>query len=62
MKIGTLVKVNIPFKLGEKRVKNEKRYKEGTIIAIYGNFVLVEFKTKEGGAYKECFREKDLIF
>lgn len=62
MKIGTLVKVNIPYKLGERRKGKEKRYKEGTIIKIYSNFVLVEFKTKEGGAYKECFREKDLIF
>ena len=35
MEIGTLVKVSIPFKLGEKRVKNEKRYKEGVIIKIY---------------------------
>lgn len=62
MEIGTLVKVSIPFKLGERRIKGEKRYKEGIIIKIYSNFVLVEFKTKEGEAYKECFKEKDLIF
>lgn len=62
MEIGTLVKVNIPFKLGERRIKGEKRYKEGKVVKSYKNFVLVEFKTKEGGAYKECFREKDLIF
>lgn len=47
MEIGTLVKVNIPYKLGERRKGKEKRYKEGTIIKIYSNFVLVEFKTKE---------------
>lgn len=29
MEIGTIVKVNIPYKLGERRKGKEKRYKEG---------------------------------
>lgn len=55
MEIGTIVKVNIPYKLGERR--DGPRYKEGKIVATYTNFILVEFK--EG--YKECFREDELL-
>ena len=51
MEIGTIVKVNIPYKLGERRKGKEKRYKEGKIVAIYTNFVLVEFETKYNENY-----------
>ncbi len=54
MEIGTLVKVNIPYKLGERR--NGERYKEGKIIAIYRNFILVEFKK----GYRECYRPEEI--
>jgi hypothetical protein len=55
MEIGTSVKVNIPYKLGEKR--EGERYKEGKIVGIYPNFILVEFQY----GYKECFTEKELL-
>lgn len=55
MVIGDIVKVDIPYKLGERR--NGPKIKEGKIVGIYTNFVLVEFK--EG--YKECFREQELF-
>ena len=37
MEIGTIVKVNIPYKLGERRKGKEKRYKEvqGLKVRVY---------------------------
>ena len=61
MEIGTLVKVDIPYKIGERREGNEKRYKVGRIVAIYTNFLLVEFETKANETYKECYRECEII-
>lgn len=55
MEIGTLVKVIIPYRLGEKR--NGIRHKEGKVIGIYPNFILVEFSK----GIRECYKEKDLI-
>ena len=61
MEIGTIVKVNIPYKLGERRKGKEKRYKEGKIVAIYTNFGLVEFETKYNENYRECFKISEII-
>lgn len=55
MEIGTEVKVEIPYKLGEKR--NGERYKVGKIIGKYKNFLLIEF---EIGKYRECYRESEI--
>lgn len=55
MEIGTLVKVNIPYKLGEKR--NGDKFKEGKVVGIYTNFILIEF----GEKYKECFKPNEVI-
>ena len=61
MEIGTIVKVNIPYKLGERRKGKERRNKEGKIVAIYTNFVLVEFETKYNENYRECFKISEII-
>ena len=61
MEIGTLIKVNIPYKLGERRNGKGKRYKQGKIVAIYTNFVLVEFETKYKEKYRECFKLNEII-
>lgn len=55
MEIGTIVKVKIPYKLGEKRIGD--RYKIGKVIGIYPNFISVWFKA----GYRESFRENELI-
>lgn len=54
MEIGTIVKVKIPYKLGEKRIGD--RYKIGKVIGIYPNFISVWFKA----GYRESFRENEL--
>lgn len=59
MEIGTLVKVDIPYKLGERR--QGERYKVGKIVGIYSNFVLIEFQTKSNETYKECYRDSEVI-
>lgn len=55
MEIGTKVKVEIPYKLGEKR--NGERFKVGKVIGIYRNFLLIEF---EIGKYRECYKENEI--
>ena len=55
MEIGTIVKVIIPYKLGEKRIG--ERYRSGKVIGIYPNFISVWFKA----GYRESFRENELI-
>lgn len=55
MEIGTIVKVIIPYKLGEKR--RGERYRIGKVIGIYPNFISVWFKA----GYRESFRENELI-
>ena len=55
MEIGTIVKVIIPYKLGEKR--RGERYRFGKVIGIYPNFISVWFKA----GYRESFRENELI-
>ena len=58
MEIGTIVKVHIPYKRGEKKEKQqERRYKVGKVVGIYPNFILIEFKA----GYKACYRECELI-
>ena len=52
---------DIPYKLGEPRKGKGKRYKEGKIVAIYTNFVLVEFETKYNENYRECFKISEII-
>lgn len=55
IEIGTIVKIEIPYKLGERR--NGDRYKIGKVIEIYENFLLIEF---EIGKYRECYRENEV--
>lgn len=55
MKIGTIVKIRIPYKSGEKR--RGERYRFGKVIAIYPNFISVWFKA----GYRESFKESELI-
>ena len=55
MEIGTIVKVEIPYKLGEKR--NGKRYKKGKVIAIYPHHISVWIDY----GYRESFRREELI-
>lgn len=55
MEIGTIVKVIIPYKLGEKRIG--ERYRIGKVIGIYPHHILVWFKA----GYRESFREEELI-
>lgn len=55
MEIGTIVKVHIPYKLGERR--NGEKFKIGKIIGIYKNFLLIEFCL---GKYRECYRECEI--
>lgn len=55
MEIGTIVKVIIPYKLGEKR--RGERYRIGKVIGIYPYHISVWFKA----GYRESFREEELI-
>lgn len=55
MKIGTIVKVIIPYKSGEKRIGN--RYKYGKVVKVYPNFILIRFDC----GYLECYREEEII-
>ena len=57
VKIGMPVKVVKPYKSGEKQTV-KLRTKDATIVGIYKNFILVQFK----GGYKECYKEKDLWY
>ena len=57
-------KMEIGEKVCIKRSKsygNKKRiYQEGEIIKKYENYLLVEFKCKNGESYKEGIKERDL--
>ena len=55
MEIGTLVKVKIPHKSGE---RTKERQKEGKIVEIYTNFVVLQFSQ----GYKECYKQEELLF
>lgn len=59
MDIGTNVKIDIPYKLGEK--KHGERYKYGKVVGKYPNFYLVEITRNGKGIYKEAYREEELI-
>lgn len=61
MEIGTIVKVDVSYRLGEK--KKGKVLKEGKIIAIYPNFILIEFKGRRNeDIYRESYKENEIIF
>lgn len=55
MEIGTIVKVKIPYKSGER--KHGDKFKKGVVVKEYPNFVLIKFE----GGYFECYKESEII-
>lgn len=57
MQIGDKVKIKRKRKVGEIYYDEKSSTQEATVVEIYKNFVVVQYKK----GYRECFPEKELI-